>query len=210
MKAALIFTGSGPILVLTTFDSVQSPDFLERLAARGINRFIIHEVAPELVQKRYGARFSAVIGDLSQKDDLRVMDIDGHHVLNSFAFEEIGAPIYSPSSQKTDPQIPSEEVVETDWLWAKFDEYGNMIESSYFPMLGSRVDPSIAMDAGPQSRQARFKIDRQGRIFDASPARINGHKLVLPGKPSPALGRAGAVTPTCTWVLGSDGGWTCI
>ena len=89
MKAALIFTGSGPILVLTTFGSLQSHDFLQRLAARGITKFITHEVAPELVQKRYGARFSAVMGDLSQKDDLRVMDIDGHHVLNSFAFEEI-------------------------------------------------------------------------------------------------------------------------
>ncbi|MHC1724729.1 MAG: hypothetical protein AB9866_01695 [Syntrophobacteraceae bacterium] len=210
MKAALIFTGSGPILVLTTFESFQSPELLERLAARGITKFITHEVSPELVRKRYGTRFSVIMGDLSQKDDLRVMDIDGHHVFNSFTFEEMGPPVYSPSLQKPAMETARDESVENEWLWAKFDEYGNLVESSYFPMLGSRIDPSIPMESSPQSRQARFKIDKRGFIFDASPQKINGHKLVLPGKPSPALGRASTVTPTCTWTLNDEGGWSCI
>ncbi len=97
MKAALIFTGSGPILVLTTFDSLESPDFVQRLNARGIPKFIAHEVSVDQVKKRYGTRFSVIIGDLSQSDDLRVMDIDGHHVFNSFTFEELGPAIYYPS-----------------------------------------------------------------------------------------------------------------
>lgn len=97
MKAAMVFTGSGPILILTTFESLDSPGLLERLAARGIKKFIAHEVNVEKVKKQYGTRFSVIMGDLSQTDDLRVMDIDGHHVFNSFSFEELGPAVYYPS-----------------------------------------------------------------------------------------------------------------
>ena len=107
MIAALIFAGSGPILVLTTFKSLDSPGFVQRLAARGISKFIAHEVSVELVQQRYGARFSTILGDLSQTDDLRIMDIDGHHVFSSFSFEEMGPPVYSKVSV-------TQKVVESD------------------------------------------------------------------------------------------------
>ncbi|MCE5243908.1 MAG: hypothetical protein LLF99_11990 [Desulfobacteraceae bacterium] len=100
MKAAMIFTGSGPILVLTTFESLEAPEFIERIAARGIKKFIAHEVSVDRVKKLYGTRFTVILGDLSQTDDLRVMDIDGHHVFNNFAFDELGVPIYYPSVQK--------------------------------------------------------------------------------------------------------------
>lgn len=97
MKAAMVFTGSGPILILTTFDALDSPGLLERLAARGIKKFIAHEVDLDKVKKQYGTRFSVIMGDLSQTDDLRVMDIDGHHVFYSFAFDELGPPVYHPA-----------------------------------------------------------------------------------------------------------------
>ncbi|MGA2404402.1 MAG: hypothetical protein ABSG91_22315 [Syntrophobacteraceae bacterium] len=210
MKAALIFTGSGPILVLTTFESLLSPEFIQRLAARGISKFIAREVSLELVQKRYGTRFSIVTGDLSQKDDLRVMDIDGHHVFNSFSFEELGREIYSTPLQKSAREEVVEKGIEGEWLWAKIDEYGNIVESSYLPMLGSRIVPSIPIEAGVASKQARFRINRQGIIFDGSPQNLNGRKLVLHGRSSPALGRADTVTPACTWRADDEGGWTCI
>jgi hypothetical protein len=208
MKAALVFTGSGPILVLTTFESLQSADFVQRLAAKGISKFIAHEVSPELVRERYGTRFSAVLGDLSQKDDLRVMDIDGHHVFKSFSFEELGTPIYSPQSLKPGPEPVMEETSQSEWLWAKIDEYGNLTESSYLPMLGSRIDPSIPIEAGVPAKQFRFRINRQGIIFDGSPQQVNGHKLVLHGRLSPALGRTDTAAPACTWRLDAEGGWT--
>ena len=96
MKAGMIFTGSGPILILTTFDSLQDPKLAEKLAARGMNKYIAYEVSVEKVKRNYGTRFSVIMGDLSQTDDLRVMDIDGHHVFNSFSFAELSAPIYYP------------------------------------------------------------------------------------------------------------------
>jgi len=208
MEAALVFTGSGPILVLTTFESLQAPDFLERLAARGISKFIAHTVPLELVKKRYGARFSAIMGDLSQKDDLRVLDIDGHHIFKNFSFEEMGSPLYSPPLQEPAREAVMEASFDSEWLWARIDEYGKLVDSSYPPMLGSRVIPSIPMGTGVSPKQARFKIDGQGIIFDGTPQKLNGHKLVLPARSSPALGRSSDVPPTCTWRSDNEGGWT--
>jgi len=101
MKAAMVFTGSGPILILTSFDSFEHPSLSEKLAARGIAKYIAYEVSVDKVRKLYGARFSIILGDLSQTDDLRVMDIDGHHVFNSFSFEELEPPIYYPLRHKS-------------------------------------------------------------------------------------------------------------
>lgn len=101
MKAAMVFTGSGPILILTSFDSLEHPTLKEKLGARGITKYIAYEVSVDKVKGLYGTRFSIILGDLSQTDDLRVMDIDGHHVFNSFSFEELGLPIYYQPGQKT-------------------------------------------------------------------------------------------------------------
>ncbi len=209
MKAALIFTGSGPILVVTTFDSFQSPDFTQRIAARGISKFIAHEVFVDVVLKRYGARFSAIMNDLSQKDDLRVMDVDGQHVFNSFGFEELGPPIHYSTPQQPAAEPVAEDKFHGEWLSARIDEYGTVVESSYLPMVGSRIVPSIPAGSGDSPRQARFRINKQGIIFDGSPGDLNGHKVVLYGRSSQAMGRADTVVPSCTWKLHKDGGWTC-
>jgi len=100
MKAAMIFTGSGPILILTSFESLAHSALSEKLGARGITKYIAYEVSVDKVKKQYGTRFSIILGDLSQTDDMRVMDIDGHHVFNSFSFEELGPPIYYPAEKK--------------------------------------------------------------------------------------------------------------
>ena len=210
MKAALIFTGSGPILVLTNFESLNSPGFVQRLAARGIPKFIGHEVGLELVQKRYGTRFVVVSGDLSREEDLRVMDIDGHQVFKNFAFEEWGPPVFSSPLPK--PSASEEAIGEGDgkeWLWATIDEYGKIVEASYIGMVGSRIVPSIPMEAGASKKQARFKIGRDGTIFDGTPKDLNGHKVVLHGRSSPSLGRTDTVVPACTWRTDDKGDWTC-
>ncbi len=94
MKAGVIFTGTGPILILTTYDSLKEPRLAEKLKARGMKKFIAYEVPLEKVKQRYGTHFSVIMGDLSQTDDLRILDIDGHHVFLTFTFEEMGEPFY--------------------------------------------------------------------------------------------------------------------
>jgi hypothetical protein len=90
MKAGIIFTGSGPIVVLTSYDSFTNLNFVEKLKAKGIKKFFGYEIPLELCQKRYGEHYPVVLGDLRQTDDLRMLDYDGHHIFLTFSFDEYG------------------------------------------------------------------------------------------------------------------------
>ena len=94
MKAGIFFTGTGPILILTSYDALNDPKLVEKLALKGIKKYIAYEVQEDLVKQRYGNHFNVILGDLKQTDDLRVLDYDGHHVFYNFSLNEIGQPIY--------------------------------------------------------------------------------------------------------------------
>ena len=94
MKAGIFFTGTGPILILTSYDSLDDPKLVEKLALKGIKKYIAYEIQKDLVKQRYGKHFNVILSDLKQADDLRVLDYDGHHVFYNFSIEEIGEPIY--------------------------------------------------------------------------------------------------------------------
>lgn len=93
MKAGIIFTGTGPILILTTYTSFDDPKFIEKLARKGIMKFMAFELDPEVVHKRYGHQFDAIMSDVQQSDDLRVLDYNGHNVFYNFSFKELGPPL---------------------------------------------------------------------------------------------------------------------
>ena len=94
MKAVILFTGTGPILILTSYSALDDPKLIEKLKQKGIKKYIAYEVSEELVKARYGQQFNVILGDLKQTDDLRVLDYDGHHVFYSFSLDEIGQPVY--------------------------------------------------------------------------------------------------------------------
>ena len=94
MKAGIVFTGSCPILILTTYDSFTSNEFVEKLKTKGINKFIAYEVPVERAKEKYGLHFPIILNDLKQSDDLRVLDYNGHHLMNNFSFEEMGQPVF--------------------------------------------------------------------------------------------------------------------
>lgn len=94
MKAGIFFTGTGPILILTTYESLEAPNLADKLSQKGIKKYIAYEVSEELVKQRYGKHFNVILGDLKQSDDLRVLDYDGHHVFYNFSLREIGQPIF--------------------------------------------------------------------------------------------------------------------
>ena len=94
MKAGIFFTGTGPILILTTYTSLDDPKLVDKLTQKGIKKYIAYEVSEELVKQRYGKQFNVILGDLKQSDDLRVLDYDGHHVFYNFSMDEIGQPVY--------------------------------------------------------------------------------------------------------------------
>jgi hypothetical protein len=94
MKAGLIFTGTGPILILTTYESFNDPKLVAKFNTKGIKKFIACDLPLEKVKARYGNQYSVVMGDLKQTDDLRVLDYNGYNVFHNFTFSEMGKPIY--------------------------------------------------------------------------------------------------------------------
>jgi len=94
MKAGILFTGTGPILILTTYASLNDPKLIDKLTQKGIKKYIAYEVPEDLVKQRYGKHFNVILGDLKQTDDLRVLDYDGHHVFYNFSLNELGEAVY--------------------------------------------------------------------------------------------------------------------
>ena len=94
MKAGIFFTGSGPIVIVTSYDSFKEPQFVEKLTAKGIKKFVAYEVPVDEVKEKYGKHFDVIMHDLHQADDLRVLDYDGHRVFNNFKLKNLSDPLY--------------------------------------------------------------------------------------------------------------------
>ena len=98
MKAYMLMTGSGPIVVLTSHASILDNALVGRLAEKGIDKFIAYEIPIALAEQRYGTHFTVVKGDLRQTDDLRVLDEDGERAFALFHFDELGPSlVYEPA-----------------------------------------------------------------------------------------------------------------
>lgn len=93
MKAALLFTGTSPILILTSYPVFNDPGLVAKLKDKGIDKYAAFEVPVETCRHRYGARFVSVSQDLKEKDDLRVLDYNGEHAFYSFKWEEMKDPV---------------------------------------------------------------------------------------------------------------------
>ena len=93
MKTGIIFTGSGPILIITTYPSLDDHGLAEKLVAKGIKKYLAYELPIEQVKARYGSYFITIMNDVKQTDDLRVLDYDGHNVFYNFSLADMGEPI---------------------------------------------------------------------------------------------------------------------
>jgi hypothetical protein len=93
MQAYLVFTGSGPILILTTFGGVADPRLIDKLHHKGISKFIAYEVPVERARVLYGEPFKVVAADLDGVEDVRVLDFNGHHIFASFRLSDLGEAI---------------------------------------------------------------------------------------------------------------------
>ncbi len=90
MKTALIFTGSSPILIITSYPSLDDKRFLEKLKQKGIEKFLAFEVQLESAKEKYGSRFDVIRDDLNETEDMRVLDYNGQLAFERFSFEELG------------------------------------------------------------------------------------------------------------------------
>jgi hypothetical protein len=90
MRAYIIFSGTGPILMLTTYPALTDPRLVAKLAQKGIAKFIAYEVSVERVRDIYGVPFEVIAADLAAVEDCRVLDFNGHHIFSRFPFAEFG------------------------------------------------------------------------------------------------------------------------
>lgn len=103
MKAMMVFTGSGPMVILTSASSLTDPPMAGKLRGKGIDKFIAYEIPLDLAKTRYGGHFDVVMGDLRETDDLRILDYNGHRAFHLFRFDELKGPIvYDPTVQDMD------------------------------------------------------------------------------------------------------------
>ena len=89
----LIFTGTGPILVLSTYPALTDERLLRKLRYKGISKFIAYQVDSEAVRSRYHQSFESIVEDLASVEDIRVLDFNGHQIMANFSLDELGAPI---------------------------------------------------------------------------------------------------------------------
>jgi hypothetical protein len=96
-RTYLIFTGTGPILVLSTYPELTDERLVQKLRYKGIDKFIAYEVDSDAVRKRYRESFDSVAEDLGREADIRVLDFNGHQIMANFSLDELSTPIkYSP------------------------------------------------------------------------------------------------------------------
>lgn len=89
-RAYLIFSGSGPLLVLSTYPSLDDERLLGKLGYKGIDKFLAYEVAVDAVADRYPDAYPQVVRDLEGEEDLRVVDFNGHQIMARFSLSELG------------------------------------------------------------------------------------------------------------------------
>ena len=90
MKSFLLMTGSGPIVILTKYESITDPALTEKLEMKGIDKYVSYEVPLALARERYGGHFVKVINDWLESDGLRVLDFNGERAFRLFSFAELG------------------------------------------------------------------------------------------------------------------------
>jgi hypothetical protein len=93
MRAYIIFSGTGPILILTTYPDLVDERLVQKLGHKGIVKFIAYEVPLETVRRIYGVPFEVIAADLESTEDLRVLDFNGHHIFSRFSLAELGEPV---------------------------------------------------------------------------------------------------------------------
>jgi hypothetical protein len=93
MRAYLLFMGSGPILLLSSYPKLTDERLVSKLRYKGIDKFIAYEVDLEAVRERYDDAFENVARDLGEAEDMRVLDFNGHQIMANFSLDKLGDPI---------------------------------------------------------------------------------------------------------------------
>lgn len=104
MKAFLMFSSSGVTVIVTSYESLDDPEFISQLKARGFYKFVAFELPIKKVKARYGKHFDTIVKDMRDSADLRLLDYSGVRAFDYFSFSEFGVPVYyEPTADSFEP-----------------------------------------------------------------------------------------------------------
>ncbi len=102
MKAYMLMTSGGPMVMLSSHDSPADDVFVGKARAKGVDKFLAYELPLEQVRTAYGGHFQTVMNDVHETDDLRVLDFNGHRVFQLFRLDTLGEPfVFEPQGLKS-------------------------------------------------------------------------------------------------------------
>jgi len=90
MKGILVLSGSGPLLLLSSYPAIDDPGLLAKLRAKGLAKFLAWEVPIEHLGDLYGYTFRDIAEQLETQGDMRVLDFDGHRIFLNLSLRELG------------------------------------------------------------------------------------------------------------------------
>jgi hypothetical protein len=93
LRAYLMFTGSGPILVLSSYPKLTDERLIQKMRYKGIDKFMAYQVDLEAVEERYPQPYSSAVEELEGVEDSQVLDFNGHQIMANFSLEALGDPI---------------------------------------------------------------------------------------------------------------------
>lgn len=90
MKGILVFGASGPFLLLSSYPTIDDPELLSKLEAKGQTKFMAWEVPLERCRDLYGYSFRDDAADLEKRRGMHVLDTDGHRIFLNFSLRDLG------------------------------------------------------------------------------------------------------------------------
>jgi hypothetical protein len=90
MKAVLVFGASGPLLILSSYPTLDHPEMIMKLQAKGIDKFMAWEVPLDHCGDLYGYTCRDAVEELGLREDIYVLDSDGHHIFLNFSLSDRG------------------------------------------------------------------------------------------------------------------------
>ena len=90
MKGILVVSGSGPLLILSSYPAIDDPTLIAKLRAKGLAKFLAWEVPVDHLSDLYGYTFRDIAEQLRTRDDMRVLDFDGHRIFLNLSLRDLG------------------------------------------------------------------------------------------------------------------------
>jgi len=90
MKGLLVFGNSGPLLIVSSYQTIDDPHLIAKLHAKGLDKFIAYEIPIDRCSDLYGYTYRDIVENLQTHDDMRVLDFDGHRIFLNFSLRELG------------------------------------------------------------------------------------------------------------------------